>query len=54
MSIFGDSDFDVEVLFPPSAFPGSTMDIPGDAPYGENSAHGRQGLDQMAEFVSSP
>jgi hypothetical protein len=55
MSIFGDSDLDVAGLFPPSAFPGFTMDRLGDAPYGENLArHGSQGLDEMAEFVYSP
>jgi hypothetical protein len=55
ISIFGDSDLDVAGLFPPSAFPEFSMDRPGDAPYGENLAqHGKQGSDEMAEFVSSP
>jgi hypothetical protein len=55
MSIFGDSDVEVAGLFPPSAFPGFTVDRLGDAPYGENLArHGSQGSDEMAEFASSP
>lgn len=55
MSIFGDNDLDVTGLFPPSAFPGSTMDRLGDAPCGDNLArHERQGSDQKVEFMSSP
>jgi hypothetical protein len=43
MSIFGDRDLDAAGLFPPSAFPGFTMDRLDDAPYGENLArHGSQ------------
>jgi len=55
MSIFEDTDLGVAGLFPSSAFPGSTMDRLGDAPYGENMArHGSQESNEMAEFVSSP
>jgi hypothetical protein len=55
ISIFGDSDLDVAGLFPPSAFSEFSMDRPGDAPYGEDSAgHAKQGSDKMAEIVSSP
>jgi hypothetical protein len=55
MSLFGDSDVDVEGLFPPSALPGFTTDRPGDAPYGEDLARrGSQGPDEMAGLVTSP
>lgn len=55
MSLFGDSDVDVEGLFPPSALPGFTTDRPGDAPYGEASARrGSEGSDEMVGLVTSP